>query len=48
MLLVERGALDEATALLEERERWVREQKITLWDPQIGELRRLIASRAGN
>jgi len=46
-LLVERGALDEATALLEERERWVREQKITLWDRKINELRSLIAAGTG-
>ena len=44
-LLAERGALDEATAVLEERVRWVRDQKITLWDRKIDELRSLIAAR---
>ena len=46
-LLVERGALDEGTALLEEREHWVREQKTTLWDGKIDELRSLIAAGTG-
>jgi class 3 adenylate cyclase/tetratricopeptide (TPR) repeat protein len=44
-LLVERGALDEARALLEERERWLNEQKIPLWDLQIDELRRALAAK---
>jgi tetratricopeptide (TPR) repeat protein len=46
-LLVERDALDEARVLLEEQERWTREQKTTLWDSQIDELRSMIAARAG-
>ena len=44
-LLVERDALDEARALLEERERWLNEQKIPLWDLQIDELRRALAAK---
>jgi tetratricopeptide (TPR) repeat protein len=46
-LLVERGALDEARALLKEREGWLHEQKISLWDRQIDELRRLTAVEDG-
>jgi class 3 adenylate cyclase/tetratricopeptide (TPR) repeat protein len=46
-LLVDRGALDEAVALLDERERWAREQKITLWDRQIEAMRTSIAAKGG-
>ncbi|MEA2655641.1 MAG: hypothetical protein QOI23_1006 [Chloroflexota bacterium] len=46
-LLVDRGAVDEAKALVDERERWAREQGIRLWDRQLAELRRSLASRGG-
>jgi len=46
-LLVERGAVDEATAVVDERERWAREQGIRLWDRQFAELRRSLAARGG-
>ena len=42
--LVQRGALDEARPLLEEHERWAREQKIGLWDVEIEELRRSLGA----
>ena len=45
-LLVDRGALDEAVALLDERERWAREQNITLWDREIDELRSSIPAKS--
>jgi class 3 adenylate cyclase/tetratricopeptide (TPR) repeat protein len=48
MVLIERGAVDEARDLLEERELWVREQKIRLWDPEIDEVRRLISATSGS
>ena len=44
-LLVERDALDEARALLDERERWLHDQKIPLWHRQIDELRRSLAAK---
>jgi class 3 adenylate cyclase/tetratricopeptide (TPR) repeat protein len=46
-LLIDRGAVDEATALVNERERWVREQGIRLWDRQLVELHRSLAATGG-
>jgi tetratricopeptide (TPR) repeat protein len=46
-VLAERGRVNEASALIEERERWLREQKITLWDEEIGAVRALIEGRPG-
>ena len=43
--LVHRGALDEARLLIEEHERWAREQKITLWDVEIEALHRSLAAK---
>jgi len=43
--LVQRGALDEARLLIEEHERWAREQEIALWDLEIEELRRSLGAR---
>jgi len=45
-LLIERGALDEASGLLEEREEWLRNQKISLWDRTLDSLHGLIADKA--
>jgi class 3 adenylate cyclase/tetratricopeptide (TPR) repeat protein len=45
-LLAERGAVEEARALFEERARWMREQKIRLWDAEIEEIRSTIAARS--
>jgi tetratricopeptide (TPR) repeat protein len=45
-LLAKRGALEEAKALFEERERWVHEQKIHLWDSELSEIRSLIAAKS--
>jgi class 3 adenylate cyclase/tetratricopeptide (TPR) repeat protein len=40
--LAERGQVAEAAALVADRERWVREHELHLWDPQIAEVRTLI------
>jgi tetratricopeptide (TPR) repeat protein len=45
-LLAERGALDEAGALVEEREKWLHDQKISLWDRALDVLHALIAAKA--
>jgi ATP/maltotriose-dependent transcriptional regulator MalT len=46
-LVAERGALTEAAALLDERERWAHEHEIPIWDAEIDEIRSLIAVRGG-
>lgn len=48
MVLIKRGALEEARRLFEERERWVREQKVRVWDPKIDEIHRLMATTSGS
>jgi tetratricopeptide (TPR) repeat protein len=46
-VLVARGSIEEARALLDESERWAREQKTHLWDREIDALRGLIAAKSG-
>ncbi len=43
--LAERGRMDEAAPLLEERVRWVHERNFHVWDAEIDEIRGLIAAR---
>jgi len=43
--LAERGRMDEAAPLLEERARWCDERNFHLWDREIDEIRGLIAAR---
>jgi tetratricopeptide (TPR) repeat protein len=42
--LAERGRVTEAAALVAEREGWIREHELHLWDPQIAEVRNLITA----
>ncbi len=42
--LAERGQVTEAAALVADRERWMREHDVHLWDPQIAAVRNLIAA----
>ncbi|MEA3060085.1 MAG: hypothetical protein QOE50_1497, partial [Sphingomonadales bacterium] len=44
-LLVERGALADGKAMLEEQEGWIRDQEISLWDRQIEQIRSSIAAK---
>src|SRR6267143_2994299 len=42
--LAQRGRITEAAALVAEREGWIREHELHLWDPQIAEVRNLITA----
>jgi anti-sigma factor ChrR (cupin superfamily) len=42
--LAQRGRVTEAAALVAEREDWIREHELHLWDPQIAEVRNLITA----
>jgi len=44
-LLIERGAVEEGRSLFEHAERWAREQKTSIWDREIDEVRSLITSK---